>query len=183
MSPRVWPQMHLPNVLTMSRLVLTPVFVALFVRSSPGDSLRGDAAAVFLVASLTDLVDGYLARRRNQVSTFGTIADPIADKLLTGSALVGLSLEGTVAWWVTGVILGREVAVTAARFAVLRRGVIAASPGGKAKTVSQIVAIVAYLAPVPGAAVVATVSMSLAVPLTVLTGVDYLWRAGRMSRV
>ena len=178
------PELHLPNILTLSRLALAPVFVWFFIQSHTHPSARWAAAIVFLAASLTDLVDGYLARRRNQVTPFGAIADPIADKLLTGSALIGLSLEGTVAWWVTWVILGREALVTVVRLAVLRRGVIPASRGGKVKTVSQIVAIVAYLVPLGQlGADLGAATMVVALVLTLGTGVDYIARAIRLHRV
>lgn len=162
--------MSLPNALTFSRLALTPVFVAFFVAEQ-----AAVAAAVFLVASLTDFLDGYIARRRGAESDFGRIADPIADKALTGSALIGLSASGALAWWVTAVILTREVVVTVVRLAVVRRRVVPASRGGKVKTVSQIVAITLLLL-VPDLTAVTSIAVAVAVILTVLTGVDYFWR-------
>ena len=124
--------LNVANALTVLRLVLVPVFVALLVQ--PGAGWRIAAFVAFGVASLTDLLDGELARRRGLVTDFGKIADPIADKALTGSALVTLSLLGELPWWVTVVILVRELGVTVLRFWVIRHGVIAASRGGKAKT-------------------------------------------------
>jgi CDP-diacylglycerol---glycerol-3-phosphate 3-phosphatidyltransferase len=142
---------NLPNALTGLRLGLVPVFAWLLWRSNSGDNAAAVAAAVvFAIASLTDFVDGDLARRRGQVTNFGKVADPIADKALTGTAFVGLSLMGELAWWVTIVVVVREVGVTVLRFWVIRHGVIPASRGGKVKTVLQIVAILMYLLPISG---------------------------------
>ena len=104
---------------------------------------------MFAVAAITDRFDGELARRRGLVTAFGTLADPIADKALTGSALIGLSMLGMVPWWATLLIMGREIGITLLRFAVLRHGIIAASRGGKAKTLVQMIAIGLYLLPLP----------------------------------
>ena len=131
---------NLPNALTMLRILLVPMFLWLLL-SEAGDSAphRWWAAAVFALASLTDWLDGDLARRRQLVTTFGKVADPIADKALMGSALIGLSLLGELPWWVTVVILIRELGITVLRFWVIRQGVIAASKGGKLKTTVQAV--------------------------------------------
>jgi CDP-diacylglycerol---glycerol-3-phosphate 3-phosphatidyltransferase len=138
---------------------------------------------VFLFASITDFVDGDLARRRGQVTTFGKVADPIADKALTGAALIGLSVLGELPWWVTVVIVVREVGVTVLRFWVIEHGVIPASRGGKLKTLLQIVAILMYLWPLPdGADWIAESLMVVAVVVTVVTGVDYAVRAARLRR-
>ena len=170
------------NLLTVSRLVLVPVFLlALFAAEGTDPQWRAAAAVIFAVASITDRLDGDLARRRGQVTDFGKIADPIADKTLTGTALVGLSLLGELAWWVTGLIIVRELGVTALRFCVLRRGVIPVSRGGKVKTFAQAVAIGLYVLPLPDAAdPVRWVTMGIALALTVITGVDYVLRALRM---
>jgi CDP-diacylglycerol--glycerol-3-phosphate 3-phosphatidyltransferase len=138
---------------------------------------------VFVFAAGTDFVDGELARRMNLVTSFGKIVDPIADKALTGTALLGLSWLGDLPWWVTIVILVREIGVTILRFAVIKHGVIAASRGGKAKTIAQMVAILMYLLPLSGWLVtVRTGVMLVAVVLTVVTGVDYVLRAMRLRR-
>ena len=122
---------NLPNALTVLRLILVPVFLlALFAEGGHDTVWRWIAWAIFAIAAITDRYDGHIARKRGQVTDFGKIADPIADKALTGSALIGLSMLGDLTWWVTVVILVREVGVTLLRFAVLRYGVIAASPGG-----------------------------------------------------
>lgn len=172
----------IPNLLTLVRLLLVPVLAALLLADGGHDpALRWWATAVFLVAALTDLVDGELARRSNTVTIVGKIADPIADKAITGVALIGLSYLGDLPWWVTVVILFRELGVTALRFWVIRHGVIPASRGGKAKTVAQIVAITLYLAPLPGGfEAVRWIAMGIALILTVVTGIDYIARAMRL---
>ena len=147
----------------------------------PGGSRR---CGTFCVASFTDLLDGRLARSRGLVTDFGKIADPVADKALTGAALIGLSALGELPWWVTGVIMFRELGVTALRFWVIRRGVIAASRGGKLKTLLQVVAVCLYV--LPGAlsppGVVRALFMAAAVVVTVVTGVEYVFQAVRLRR-
>ncbi len=167
------------NALTVLRLALVPVFVACLLAGGTG--WRVAAFAVFAVASVTDLLDGRLARSRGLITDFGKIADPIADKALTGAALVTLSALGELAWWVTVVILAREISVTLLRFWVIRRGVIAASRGGKLKTLLQVVAITLYVLPGPPA-VVREVVMAAAVAVTLVTGIDYGVRAVRLHR-
>ncbi len=179
------PLLNLPNALTCVRLLLVPVFGwLLMTENGQNTALRLLAGLVFVVASATDFADGELARRRNLVTTFGKVADPIADKALIGVALIGLSLLGELAWWITVVILAREIAVTLLRFWVIRHGVIPASRGGKAKTVAQMLAIVVYLLPWAGsvATLVRGVTISVALLLTVATGVDYLLRARALRR-
>lgn len=175
---------NVANVLTVVRIGLVPVFVILFIASemsSPG--YRMAAAVTFGVASLTDFVDGWIARAFDQVTSFGKVADPIADKALTGTALVLLSGYGALPWWVTLVILTREFGVTALRFWVIRHGVIPASRGGKAKTVLQILAITWIIWPFgPALAVVGPWIMAVAVVVTLITGVDYVVRALRLRR-
>jgi len=175
-------RLNLPNALTVLRLLLVPVFAWLLLRDGGDDpASRIWSAVVFMVASFTDLVDGEIARRQNTVTTFGKVADPIADKALTGTALIGLSYLGDLPWWVTIVILVREVGVTLLRFWVIRIGVIPASRGGKAKTVAQMVAILMYLLPLTGWLVTASeVVMGIAVLLTIGTGIDYVARALRL---
>jgi CDP-diacylglycerol--glycerol-3-phosphate 3-phosphatidyltransferase len=176
------PLLNIANILTMSRLVLVPVFLAaLFAADGQQTTWRLAAFAVFAVASFTDHVDGNLARKHGLITDFGKIADPIADKALTGAALVGLSLLGELPWWVTVVIAVREVGVTLLRFWVIRHGVIPASRGGKLKTLVQVFAIGLYVLPLPPLVVpVAEVLMGAAVILTVVTGVDYVIRAVRL---
>jgi CDP-diacylglycerol---glycerol-3-phosphate 3-phosphatidyltransferase len=170
---------NLPNGLTLLRLALVPVFVVLLVDDDPGS--RVAAFVVFGVASITDLLDGELARRGNNVTDFGKIADPIADKALTGSALITLSALGDLAWWVTAVVMIREIGVTLLRFWVIRHGVIPASRGGKVKTVLLIVAISLYILPLAIGPARAAV-MLVAVVVTLATGADYVSRAIQLRR-
>ncbi|MGH8867782.1 MAG: CDP-diacylglycerol--glycerol-3-phosphate 3-phosphatidyltransferase [Actinomycetes bacterium] len=175
---------NIANALTILRILLVPLFFALLL-TQDGESTGWRLAAfvTFVVASLTDRVDGDLARRRGIVTDFGKVADPIADKALMGAALVGLSLLGELPWWVTLLVLVREVGVTLLRIVVIRHGVIAASRGGKLKTVLQSVAIALYLLPLEGLlATVAAGVMALAVGVTVITGLDYVARAVRLRR-
>lgn len=180
-QPRV-SLVNLPNALTVLRLILVPVFLlALFAGGGHNTGWRLVATVVFAAAAITDRFDGRIARNRGQVTDFGKIADPMADKALTGSALIGLSMLHDLAWWITVVILIREVGITLLRFAVLRFGVISASPGGKVKTMVQVVAIGVYVLPWPAPLEwVRTALMLLAVLLTVATGADYLIRASTL---
>jgi CDP-diacylglycerol--glycerol-3-phosphate 3-phosphatidyltransferase len=168
---------NVANVLTVVRVFLVPLFVVCLIQG--GTAWRLGALAAFGVASATDYVDGQLARKRGLVTDFGKIADPIADKALTGAALITLSALGELPGWVTGLILAREVGITVLRFAVIRRGVIAASQGGKLKTLLQIVAICLYVLPpafgLPGW--IKEVVMGAALVVTLVTGVDYTVRA------
>ena len=173
---------NVANMLTVVRIFLVPVFVLCLVQGGTGWRLA--ALAAFGGASATDFLDGLLARKRGLVTDFGKIADPIADKALTGAALITLSVIGELPVWVTVLILARELGITAMRFAVIRRGVIAASQGGKLKTVLQIIAICLYVLPpsfgLP--ALVKEVVMAAALVVTLVTGVDYVVRAVRTSR-
>lgn len=175
---------NVPNLLTTARLILVPVFLfALFAGDGHETRWRVAAFAVFAVAMVTDRLDGALARKHGLVTEFGKLADPIADKALLGAALIGLSVLDELAWWVTVVILVRELGITMLRFAVLRRGVIPASHGGKLKTLVQAVAIGLYILPLSGVwHTVATVVMGVAVVLTVGTGIDYVVQAVKGTR-
>jgi CDP-diacylglycerol---glycerol-3-phosphate 3-phosphatidyltransferase len=174
--------MNVANALTVARICLVPVFVVCLAQGGTGWRLA--ALAAFGGASLTDLLDGELARRRGLVTDFGKIADPIADKALTGAALITLSVIGELPVWVTALILFRELGITALRFAVIRRGVIAASQGGKLKTLLQIIAICLYVLPpsfgLP--VLIREVVMGAALVVTLVTGVDYVVRAVRLIR-
>lgn len=176
------PLVNIANILTVTRLVLVPVFLlTLFVDDGLSTGWRMVAFLVFAVGSITDFIDGHLARKYGLVTDFGKVVDPIADKALTGAALVGLSVLGELPWWVTLTIAGREVLVTLLRFWVIRYGVIAASYGGKVKTFAQIIAIGLYLLPLPSALdPVLWAGMGIALALTVITGVDYVIRALRL---
>ncbi|GAA4991178.1 CDP-diacylglycerol--glycerol-3-phosphate 3-phosphatidyltransferase [Actinopolymorpha pittospori] len=177
-APSVW---NGANVLTVLRVVLVPVFGWLLLQGGGDDTpMRIAALVVFLIAAATDRFDGELARRYNLVTDFGKIADPLADKALVGMALVGLSILGELPWWVTALILVREFGITLMRFLVIRTQVIAASSGGKAKTVLQTLAIVLYLLPFEGPVhIAAMIVMGLAVVLTVVTGIDYVVKVVR----
>ena len=171
---------NVANVLTAVRIALVPVFVACLLAGGTGWRLA--ALAAFGIASLTDLLDGRLARSRGLVTDFGKIADPVADKALTGAALICLSALGELPWWVTGVILFRELGVTALRFWVIRRGVIAANRGGKLKTLLQVIAICLYILPatLSPPEIVRELVMAAAVVVTLATGVDYVQQAMRL---
>jgi CDP-diacylglycerol--glycerol-3-phosphate 3-phosphatidyltransferase len=172
------------NVLTVLRIVLVPVFVVVVVASGlVGTGPRIAACLVFCGASATDYVDGWIARRWSMVTSFGKVADPIADKALTGTALILLSAYDRLPWWITLVILAREWGVTALRFWVIRYGIIPASRGGKLKTVLQIAAIAWYLWPVPDPLDgVGPWLMTAALIVTVITGADYVVQALRLRR-
>lgn len=166
--------LNVPNALTALRLLLVPVF-AWMLLSHPHDAAwRWGAAVVFVVASITDVIDGKVARKYGLVTRFGKLWDPIADKALTGMALVGLSIIGELPWWITIVILVREWGITLLRFLILKYGVMAANRGGKLKTVFQSIAIVWYLLPLPNwLHLVGVGVMWIALLLTVVTGLDY----------
>ncbi len=175
---------NVANLLTGVRLVLVPVFVyALFIGDGHETVWRTVAFVIFAVAVITDHFDGALARSYGMVTEFGKLADPIADKLLIGAALIGLSMLGDLPWWITVVILIREIGVTVLRLVVLRHGVIPASRGGKLKTLVQAIAIGLFILPLSGLwLTTATVIMWVAVVLTVLTGIDYVVSAVKDSR-
>jgi len=180
-NAKVW---NIANILTFLRLLLVPVFVVLLVANGGhSDGWRTLAFAAFAVACVTDLVDGDLARRRNLVTEVGKIADPIADKALTGAALIGLSSLADLPWWVTVVVLARELGITALRFFVIRHGVIPASRGGKAKTLVQNIAIGLYVLPLTGwPATTRFWVMAVALLLTAATGADYVSKAVTLRR-
>jgi CDP-diacylglycerol--glycerol-3-phosphate 3-phosphatidyltransferase len=175
------PLLNVANILTGIRLALVPVFLMTLFGADESTGWRLTAALVFAVASITDHVDGKLARKFGLVTDFGKVMDPIADKALTGAALFGLSILGELPWWVTITIAVRELGVTLLRFWVIRYGVIAASNGGKAKTLAQIIAIGMFLLPLPGwFDPVEWTAMMIALALTVVTGADYVVRAIRL---
>jgi len=175
-QPSAW---NIANALTILRIALVPV-LGYFLLYDDGQqtSYRLLAAAVFVVATATDRMDGDIARARGLVTDFGKVSDPIADKALMGMAFIGLSIIDLLPWWVTVVVLVREIGITALRFLVIRHGVIPASRGGKLKTALQAVALLLYILPLGGPwHALAVVVMTLAVIVTVVTGVDYLLRA------
>jgi CDP-diacylglycerol--glycerol-3-phosphate 3-phosphatidyltransferase len=172
------------NLLTAVRIVLVPVFVAIVIVSEMTEpAWRMAACLTFCVASATDFADGWIARRYELVTSFGKVADPIADKTLTGSALILLSAYDLLPWWVTVLILVREWGVTALRFWVIRYGIIPASRGGKLKTALQIAAIAWFLWPVPEPFdVIGVALMVAALIVTMVTGADYVLQAVRLRR-
>lgn len=179
---------NVANIITVVRILLAPLFVWLLIddagRLGP---IRYVAAALFILAIATDGVDGLLARRQNLVTDSGKILDPIADKVLIGGALVSLSILGELWWWVTIVILVRELGITAFRFAIIRTRVVPASRGGKLKTIFQSVAISLYLVPTwlllgDWMHWVNVVVMAIALVLTVVTGIQYLVNAAVRGR-
>lgn len=176
--------LNIANALTVLRLVAVPAFVfALLFEDGHNATSRLVAAILFFAAIVTDAFDGHLARRYDLVTDFGKLADPIADKALIGAALIGLSFLGELAWWITIVILVRELGITAMRFAVKKYGVMPAGRGGKVKTVVQTVAIGLYLLPlVEGTELFILGVMYLAVALTVVTGLDYVVDAYRLRK-
>ena len=175
---------NVANVLTGIRIVLVPVFLcALFVGDGHQTYWRVVAFIIFVTAVITDRFDGAVARSYDMVTEFGKLADPIADKALIGAALIGLSMLGDLPWWVTVLILVREIGITVLRLAVIRGGVIPASRGGKLKTLVQAVAIGLFILPLQGQWVTgAWVFMWAAIVLTVVTGVDYVVSAVRGAR-
>jgi CDP-diacylglycerol--glycerol-3-phosphate 3-phosphatidyltransferase len=184
-TPAVASKWNLPNIITVVRILLAPVFLwMLLVDNGADDALRWWAAVLFILAIATDGVDGAIARRYNLVTDLGKLLDPIADKVLTGAALVGLSILAELPWWVTALILVREIGITVFRFVMLRDRVIPASRGGKLKTISQSVAISLALLPLwllfgDWIHWVNTVAMTVALVLTVYTGIEYLVAARR----
>ena len=170
---------NVPNFLTTIRIIVVPILAwLLFREDAASDSNRLIAGVLFIIAALTDIADGTIARRWNLITNFGKIFDPIADKALIGVALVGLSYLNLLDWWFTWVILARELFVTFLRFWVINKGVIPASRGGKLKTIMQIIAISFYLLPLPETvSLLAEVLMYLAVVLTLATAVDYIMKA------
>ena len=183
-APRRVSVYNVANLLTVLRILLVPVFVVALLQEDGTSSLwRWVASVIFAVAVITDKLDGDLARKHGLVTDFGKMADPIADKALMGSALIGLSLLDLLPWWVAVVILARELGITLLRFLVIRYGVIPASRGGKAKTFVQSLAIWLYILPIDG--LLGSVRwwlMGVAIALTVVTGADYVQRAVRLVK-
>jgi CDP-diacylglycerol--glycerol-3-phosphate 3-phosphatidyltransferase len=175
---------NIANALTTLRLVLVPLFGWLLLMDDGNDdSTRLVALAVFLIAAITDRFDGDLARKRGLVTDFGKIVDPIADKALMGMAFIGLSVLGELWWWVTALVIFRELGITLLRFWVIRHGVMAASRGGKLKTVLQVVALAIYVCPLPEQLyIVAHLTMGAAVAVTLATGADYVIKALALRR-
>lgn len=185
---------QLPNAITIARILCAPVFLWMLLADNGADgALRWWAAVLFIVAIATDGIDGYLARKYNIVTDLGKLLDPIADKVLTGCAFVGLSILAELPWWVTILVLVREVGVTVHRLLVASTHVVAAAWMGKLKTVAQSVALSLALLPLWTVVgewihVINAITMWIAVILTVASGIDYVVtevrgaRAARSSR-
>ncbi|GAB2899381.1 CDP-diacylglycerol--glycerol-3-phosphate 3-phosphatidyltransferase [Neomicrococcus lactis] len=179
--------LNLPNILTTLRIVLVPFFVwFLILDAEQRGPWRWWALAVFAVAMYTDKLDGDIARARGLITNFGKVADPIADKLLTGAALIMLSITNDLWWWVTIVILVREWGITLMRFMMLNRAVMPANKGGKLKTVLQTVGIAILLLPISHDLSwlwwIGTIIMLIAMAITVVTGIDYVRQAIKISK-
>lgn len=185
MSEQTASNWNVPNALTTLRIVMVPFFGwALLVDGGESNGWRWIAYALFAIAMITDKIDGDLARKHNLITNFGKIADPIADKAITGMAFVGLSIVGELWWWVTIVVLLREWSVTFARLSIAKHVVMAASQSGKVKTMAQALALGGFVAPfrhldgfweLPGMVVwwAAAVLMAVAVVLTLTSGLEF----------
>lgn len=180
-APSPW---NLPNALTVLRILLVPLFVWLVLRLGGDDTVsRWWAWGVFAGAIITDRIDGDLARAKGLVTDFGKVADPIADKALTGAGLISLSIIEEIPWWITVVILAREIGITLMRFWVIRHGVMPASRGGKIKTFLQALAIGMFVWPLHTFPVewlwrgLAWAVLLAALVVTIATGVDYVIKA------
>lgn len=173
-----------PNIISVVRILLTPVFIAVALMNPEPGLERTLAALLFAVLIATDFVDGQIARGRNLVTDFGKLIDPIADKAITGSAFVVLSILGELSWWITAIVLLREWGITVYRLLVSSRTVIAADWAGKAKTMAQAIALPLALVPLqawlgePGMWI-CVVTMTVAVALTIYSGVEFVVQAVR----
>jgi len=188
-STKVVPVVNVPNTLTVIRLIMVPLFAWMLLAHPHDVTWRWATTAVFIVALLTDLADGKIARKYNLITNFGKLWDPIADKAITGMAMIGLSILGELWWWVTIIILIREWGITVMRFVTVKYGVQAADKLGKMKTLTQTIALVGLLAPfifymdTLGSGVwhwvcavlhwVGMVAMGVALILTVVSGINY----------
>jgi CDP-diacylglycerol--glycerol-3-phosphate 3-phosphatidyltransferase len=170
---------NLPNSLTILRVLATPIGAYVLFKNGGDDTTwRIIAWTIFFAIGLTDIADGKIARARKQITSFGTFLDPVADKLAIGTAMVGLSMQGKLWWWVTILILFREISVTLLRVLVIRGGVIPASKGGKLKTMFQGFGVGFYILPLPNWLHIPRDGfMVVAIFLTVATGFDYFYKA------
>lgn len=182
-KPSNW---NVPNLLTVLRILLVPVFLVVLFTNPHDQGWRLAATAVFTLAILTDLADGYIARRFNLVTDFGKLWDPVADKALTGAAFVSLGVLGELWWWIIVVILLREWGITWLRAAIAKYGIMPANRGGKAKTLTQSFALILFLLwlePLPNwVGTLAWALMWAALVLTVVTGLDYIRHALKIRR-
>jgi CDP-diacylglycerol---glycerol-3-phosphate 3-phosphatidyltransferase len=181
--------MNLPNSLTLVRMFLVPLFVVVLLTEFEGPRIVGVSkellgAAIFAIASITDWLDGYLARRRGQITWLGQVMDPIADKLLTSAAFVSLVQLDLASAWMVAVIIGREMAITGLRSIAHTKGItIVASPLGKGKMASQVTAILLLLlgaGPLPWVAPVGAVALWVVLVMAVVSAVDYYRKFQRL---
>ena len=173
--------LNLPNALTIFRILALPFCAyALFKNGGDDDSWRIIAFTLFFIVGLSDILDGKIARSRNQITEFGKLLDPIADKAMLATASIGASLLGMLSWWVTAIFLIREVAVTILRFAVIKKGVIPASKGAKLKTFFQNFSVGFYILPLPSYLYLPRdLFTAVAIYLTITTGVTYFRKVFR----
>ena len=166
---------NLPNSLTIFRIIALPICAyALFKSGGNDDDWRIIAFTLFFIVGLSDVLDGKIARDRNQITEFGKLLDPIADKAMLATATIGSSILGLLSWWVTAIFLIREIAVTVLRIAVIKNGVIPASKGGKLKSFFQSFGVGFYILPLPSYLnVPRDIFMAIAIYLTISTGVAY----------
>lgn len=178
--------LNVPNALTVLRIIMVPVFLVVLFSHPDDFGWRIAATGVFVLAILTDLADGHIARKYNLVTDFGKLWDPVADKALTGAAFIALGILGELSWVIIVLILVREWGITWLRAAIAKYGIMAANRGGKLKTVTQSVALSLYLLGLenlPGwVQVVAQVIMWAALILTLVTGADYIRSALKIRR-
>jgi CDP-diacylglycerol--glycerol-3-phosphate 3-phosphatidyltransferase len=179
---------NLPNIITMARILFVPLFIWTLVEfSNPESPLRWISVLTFIIIMSSDGVDGAIARKRGLITNLGKLLDPIADKALLGGALVTLSVLGEVSWWVTAIIMIRELGITAYRFVVIRQEVVAASSGGKLKTIFQGIMVGFVVSPLTAwfgdwYLIFESALVLFATLLTVSTGVQYMYAAAVARR-
>jgi CDP-diacylglycerol--glycerol-3-phosphate 3-phosphatidyltransferase len=179
---------NLPNIITMARILFVPLFIWTLVEfNNPESPLRWISVLTFIIIMSSDGVDGAIARKRGLITNLGKLLDPIADKALLGGALVTLSVLGEVSWWVTAIIMLRELGITAYRFVVIRKEVVAASSGGKLKTIFQGIMVGFVVSPLTAwfgdwYLIFESALVFVATLLTVTTGVQYMYAAARARR-
>lgn len=179
---------NLPNVITMARILFVPFFIWTLVEfNNPESAMRWISVLVFIIIMASDGVDGAIARKRGLITNLGKLLDPIADKALLGGALVTLSILGEVSWWITAVIMIRELGITAYRFVVIRNEVVAASSGGKLKTIFQGIMVGFVVSPLTAwfdqwYTYFELALVLFATALTLITGIQYMLAAFRARK-
>lgn len=179
---------NLPNIITMARILFVPFFIWTLVEfNNPESAMRWISVLVFIIIMASDGVDGAIARKRGLITNLGKLLDPIADKALLGGALVALSVLGEVSWWITAVIMIRELGITAYRFVVIRNEVVAASSGGKLKTIFQGIMVGFVVSPLTAwfdqwYTYFELALVLFATALTLITGIQYMLAAFRARK-